>query len=476
MAEGRSRVADIRPQPGFQEAFCSTPADIAIGGGTAGCGKSWSLIYDPLRWSHVPRFEAIVFRRTKPEVRGGGGIWEESTRLCPLRSGRPRGNSLEWIFPSGARLAFSHLQYTADVQSHRSKQYAFIGFDELTLFDAEQFWYMLSRNRSTCGVKPYVRACTNPDPDSWVRDLIAWWLDPNTGFPLWERSGIVRWLARVDGDEIVWGDSPAELEERHGIDPAHALSFTFVGGRLSDNPKLREVDPRYEARLRALSYVERMRLLEGNWLVRASAGNVFKREWFEVVDAPPMGKQVLRRVRSWDKAATAGKTKEGKAGPAYSVGTLMSITRDKTICVEDVVRLRGSPATVEQAICNTASRDGHGVEVAIWQDPGQAGKADVSVFVRKLQGYTVRGVPAREDKVTYASPLSAQAEQQNVKVVRGNWNREWFDELEGFPDGRYKDQVDSASLGYLRLSVRGNAAHIAPPDADAGYHPSYWDV
>jgi hypothetical protein len=48
-----------------------------------------------------------------------------------------------------------------------------IGFDELTHFSESQFFYMLSRNRSMCGVRPYVRATTNPDADSWVATFIA---------------------------------------------------------------------------------------------------------------------------------------------------------------------------------------------------------------------------------------------------------------------------------------------------------------
>jgi hypothetical protein len=32
---------------------------------------------------------------------------------------------------------------------------------------------MTSRNRSTCGVRPYIRATCNPDADSWVADFLA---------------------------------------------------------------------------------------------------------------------------------------------------------------------------------------------------------------------------------------------------------------------------------------------------------------
>ena len=69
------------------------------------------------------------------------------------------------------------------------------GFDELTHSTKSQFFYMMSRNRSMCGVRPYIRATCNPDADSWVAEFISWWIDQETGLPIPERAGKVRYLS-----------------------------------------------------------------------------------------------------------------------------------------------------------------------------------------------------------------------------------------------------------------------------------------
>ena len=65
------------------------------------------------------------------------------------------------------------------------------------------------------GVPGYIRATCNPDADSWVRSLIDWWIDPDTGFPIKERSGVLRWFVR-DGDSLHWADTRADLVEMFG--------------------------------------------------------------------------------------------------------------------------------------------------------------------------------------------------------------------------------------------------------------------
>ncbi|MCU0503516.1 MAG: terminase family protein, partial [Anaerolineae bacterium] len=291
-------VTTIKPQPGPQERFLATPADIAIFGGAAGGGKSYGLLLEALRHIGNPNFGAVILRRTFPQIRNEGGLWDTASELYSQVGGKPKETTLEWSFPSGASVRFAHLNYEADKYDWQGSQVPFFGWDELTHFTEGQFFYMLSRNRSLCGVRPYIRATTNPDADSWVAELLAWWIDQESGFPIQTRSGALRWFVRVN-DDLVWADTAAELQARYPLIPPKSL--TFIPARLQDNAILMREDPGYLANLLALTPLERGRLLDGNWKIRATAGKVFNRGWFEIVEAAPAGGLTCR---FWDFAST----------------------------------------------------------------------------------------------------------------------------------------------------------------------------
>ena len=454
-------MTDIRPQPGPQEAFLASAADIVIYGGAAGGGKTFGLLLEGLRYVDNPGFRATIFRRTTPEIMNEGGIWDTSLPLYASAGAVPMESKHRHEFPSGARVKFSHLEYDKDCEGHQGAQIAFIGFDELTHFTEYQFWYMLSRNRSMCGVRPYIRATTNPNPESFVAALIAWWIDPD-GYPIASRSGVVRWFVR-ENNAITWADTREELLIDHPErQPEDIKSLTFIGSQVYDNKILLEKDPGYLGNLKALSLVDRERLLKGNWKIRPCAGTMFRREWFEIVDAVPASRAI---VRYWDRAGSEV-TADNK-NPDWTSGTKISRDRKGVFYIEDVTRFRGSPLTVENGIVNTASQDGKRVEIGIEQDPGQAGKAEAEYQVRNLAGYIVHAFPVNKNKVLRASPYSAQAEAGNIKLLRGAWNAAFITEHENFPppEGNGKDdQVDSTSGGFMMLASkpRGNVASAWP--------------
>lgn len=466
----------IGPQPGPQERILSTPADVAVFGGAAGGGKSYALLLEPLRHVRVPGFGATIFRRTRPQITSQGGIWQDAGDLYPRIGGHPNLTHLSYMFAAtgGGRsqVRFSHLQHESSVYDYHSAQIPMMGFDELTHFTERQFWYMLSRNRSACGVRPYVRATCNPDADSWVAGLVSWWIDPDSGYAIPERSGVVRWFVRKN-DRIDWADSKAELLARHPDE--HPLSFTFVPAKLADNKLLMAKDPGYIAKLGALSLVDRERLLGGNWKVRAEAGKVFHRGWFPIVDAVPAGGD---DCRYWDLAATEKKV--GGSDPDSTAGVLMRRVGG-VYYVLDVVVCQEGPALVEQIVRNTAAQDNarslrESARYRLrWErEPGSAGKRESARMVQSFAGFDAREVitgPGGDvpgDKVARARALSAQAVAGNVKLLRGDWNEMFLREMHGFPDRPHDDVPDAASGAFNALPAAEGTVPPVPARENRG--------
>lgn len=443
-----SEVVAIGPQPGPQTKFVSSKADIVIYGGAAGGGKTFGLLIDPLRHYHNPLFGGVIFRRTSVQIRNEGGLWDESMKIYPLLEADPKESRLEWRFPSGMAMSFANLELESDILNYQGSQIPWIGFDELTHFSEKQFFYMLSRNRSVSGAKPKIRATCNPDPDSWVKRFISWWLDSNGQYPIPERSGVLRYFVRIN-DKLVWANSAKEIQEQYGFGPEIVpKSVTFISAKLEDNKVLTEKDPTYLGNLLALHRVDRARLKDGDWNARPSAGNFFKREDFPIVDTIPGG--WVQAVRFWDRAAT--KPNESNKDPDWTRGVKLLKYRDGTYCVADLKSTRDTPYKVEQLIKNTAAHDSVSVRIKSQQDPGSAGVKEAESFIRMLAGYDVRTETFSKDKATRAKGLSAQCEAGNVLVLRAPWNEEFFAELENFPEGGHDDIVDGFSGAFNDLT------------------------
>ena len=448
----------IRAQEGPQEEFFATPASICIYGGSAGGGKTYGLLLAPLRHINNPGFRATIFRKNANQIYADGGLLDESVGMYSYFPGIEKRNTPipSWTFASGARVSFAHIERDDDLMKWQGSQLAMIGFDELVMFSERQFFFMLSRNRSTCGVKPFVRATCNPDCDSWVAKFIEWWIDPDTGYAVKERSGKIRWMIRRD-EIIHWAGSRRELIERFKLRTAEEItepkSVTFIASSVFDNKILLKENPEYLANLKALTLVERERLLYGNWKIKPAAGMYFKRTQIgNILQVIP--DDVLRWVRGWDLAVTA----ESEGGePAYTAGVLIGKRKNGRYIVADVINVRQSASDVRQTMRFTAQLDKakfKRVRIRFPQDPGQAGKDQAQSLIKYLSGFDVTSAPESGSKEVRAEPMAAQWQAGNFDVFYAPWNDMYFDQLESFPASKFKDMVDAGSSAFAELELR----------------------
>lgn len=187
-------------------------------------------------------------------------------------------------------------------------------------------------------------------------------------------------------------------------------------------------------------------------------GGMFKipEDWqtSRVVQALPGPAQF--RVRGWD---IAGSTK--KKSP-YTAGGRQALC-GKIVYIEDMARARAEIDKAEALIVDTAREDGRGVLQDLPQDPGQAGKSQKFHLASRLMGLEFSFSPETGTKEDRAIPFASAWNAGIVRLVAGPWNSALIEEMRNFPSGAYKDQIDSLSRGFARVSL-----HMGQEEAAIG--------
>ncbi len=427
--------------------------------------NTFALLMEPLRYIGVPGFTAAIFRRTSTQVRNPGGLWHESMKLYSAFKANARSALLEWEFASGATIRFGHMEHDNDRFNWQGAQIGMLGFDELSHFSRQQFLFMLSRNRSSSGVRPYVRATLNPVPaddpiGGWIHDFVGWYIGED-GYAIEERCGVVRYFVNYN-EQLFWGDNPADLLGQ--FPNIHPKSFTFIKSSVYDNQVLLSADPGYLANLMALNSIDRARLLGdgkrgGNWTIKEEAGKIFNRFWMKSVPDLPSG--AGQACLFWDFAAT--ERQMNKPDPDYTAGVLMVEAKtemgDKVWYVVNVRAFQEGPAETDRLFYT------HTHDCAQWmrklnipfcvrweQEPGSAGKREQRRMVAAMAGMDAKGILSRGDKIMRGKPFVAQAEAGNVFMVQGPWNEEWLRHMHNFPSGAHDDIWDATAGAFNDLN------------------------
>jgi predicted phage terminase large subunit-like protein len=373
--------------------------------------NSDALLMGALQYVDVPGYSAILFRKTYADLTKPGALMDRAKEwLLPYPEVRWDEKEKKFTFyQEGTKIPvstiqFGYLESLNDKYNYQGGEYQFIGFDELTHIAKANYIYMFSRLRRLKGlnVPLRVRGASNPPDDdggAWVRDRF-----------------------------IIEGPREGRV---------------FIPAGLDDNPFLDKES--YEKTLDKLDPVTRARLREGNWEILRK-GNMFKRDWFELVDTLP---PYRRTVRWWDMAATdeeKAKKKNKSGEPDYTASMKVS-EANGIYYIEDIIRVRKDPEGTEKIQHSTAVHDGYGVSIFEEQEPGSSGIAVISSKSRSIfKGYAYSGINSTGSKVDRASIASAAAGNGNIKILRGCRNIDaFFDELESFPGGIHDDMVDCLS-------------------------------
>ncbi len=309
-------------------------------------------------------------------------------------------------------------------------------------------------------------ASCNPVRDSWVFDLVSWYLDEE-GFVDKEKNGKIRFYVVHEGT-FVFADDEQWFKDNLPDTVTNSLTgeyippkrFSFVQLTIFNNPILLKKNPRYLSELQNLPPHERDAQLYGNWLVRLENPDYFSRHMVRgkngerVVPHVPIG---ATRVRAWDKAATEyipkinnndadftaciGMAKD-KYGNYYIYGDFCKENYDQHEQVYG--KFRKNSAQRDQIMLEQARYDGKDTYLVIAKDAGADGKTVYQELSKKFlaEGFKVKPSLSghSQSKWTRFEPFLCACQAGVVHIVESSFPDQrtldkFYAELEAFnPD------------------------------------------
>lgn len=428
--------------------------DIIIWGGAASSGKSFLSALDIMvnGWED-PHYRATIVRRQKEQFKQAGGLFDECSTMYSHYGVKPRGNSLDFKFHKGAFVKMQGSDKPKDKHDFQGNQSTTFLVDEAQQLNEENVVYLLSRNRSKSKQHHSLKLVCNPDYNSFLRKWLEMggYLDEQ-GVPKPEMDGVTTWYCEVFGETLILPSIEAFEERFPDLKVGEDIvpqKLVFYAANVHDNPYVCKYLKPYVAKLKNLPHIERLRLYEGSWYAKEESSGLFKKEWCEIVDAADVPHD-LRQARCYDKAGTLPST--ANPDPDWTVGVKGGIDEDGYLWVTDMVRFRDRPAIVQKTMEETGLKDGKHVAVGIPQDVGSAGKEamEVSRALLMKRGLNVIVNRASKGKAVRFEPVSIMAQNRQIKVVKGDWNEAFFEELETLDfsirqRGRHDDIADALS-------------------------------
>ncbi len=250
----------------------------------------------------------------------------------------------------------------------------------------------------------------------------------------------------------------------HLDDPVGRLAERFPEAKILRYPAVAEEDEKNRHKgealfpeLKSLPFLmeRRKAMSQASWESEyqqnpiVAGGGIFPVEKLRILPLGVDRAQIMKSVRYWDKAGT-------EDDGACTAGALMHKMRDGRFIIEHVARGQWAALERERHIRAWAERDRANskpgaYEVGVEQEPGSGGKESAENTIRNLAGFKAFADKVTGSKEVRAEPFAAQVQGGNVWLVAGAWVTEFIDEMESFPQGKFRDQVDACSGAFNRI-------------------------
>ena len=146
--------------------------EIFYGGSVAG-GKSSAILMSALRYVHVPRYSALILKRSFRDLSLPGAIMDRARQWLIGTDAKWSELDKTFTFPTGATLTFGFVDNENDQYRYQGAEFQFIGIDELCQWPERWYKYLFSRLRKTDTLKVPLRMRSTGNPGGvgteWVR-------------------------------------------------------------------------------------------------------------------------------------------------------------------------------------------------------------------------------------------------------------------------------------------------------------------
>ena len=446
-------------------------------GGAAGGGKSDYLLMAALQYVDVPKYAAIIFRKTLTDLSLPGALLDRSKEWLSDTDAKFKDNC--WWFPSGARLQFGYLDNELHKLRYQGAEFQFIGFDEVTQFYEDDFLYLRSRLRKarcpdhaghivdgintplpedpkcpTCNeygalgkVPLRFRCATNPGGlgHLWVKRRF----DIGPIIEDYDRDGTPVYRTGENGKPLYIGRNPKR---------------PFIPALVQDNPYLDQAE--YTESLKELDPVTREQLLNGDWSI--SSDGRFRKSWakYYTIRGSYIVLGAERKGTTWHRnkchifsiCDTASSAREGpgdhqvfRGSPSWTVISTWALTPDNNLCLLDVRRFREEIPEIYKAIKRNHKQ----------QAPDFIGLEYTSQSIHLYQMLSTAGLPMKplsprsQDKLTRAVPATNRMEQGRVWFPQtAPWLEDWEAEIFTWTAHPHEqdDQVDVLAYACIYVS------------------------
>lgn len=414
-------------------------------------------------WKDDPHFTGMFVRQQYDQLLGSGGLWETAGKYYPLFKAKSVKSPVPmYTFPAGSRLRYKAINSLDDAEKMRGLQLSYCGIDELTQQDPRAVQFLLTCLRSEANMNSVCVATCNPNRDSWVFDLVSWYLDEK-GFVDQEKNGKIRYYVVKDGNFLFADEESWFLENMpevvtNAVDGSYIppKRFSFVQLTIFSNKILLQKNPRYLSELQNLPPHERDAQLYGNWYAKAMKPEFWRRDMVRgvhgekvVTSLPPHCKKVL----AFDKAITEYLPKINNTDCDFTASIHLAKDRDGLFYIygnycpenydeyEQVYgKFRKNSGDRDRKMLAQAEYDGTDVQVVIARDAGADG---LQVFQEMAKKFIEKGfkVSAAQSAVTSSKfarfePFLMACQAGFVRILENTFDPKtleaYYKELETF--------------------------------------------